>query len=75
MNPLRLQIASIIAIAGQIPGMDKEVTKYSEALDIGTGRVVGGDSNNGRPIRKNAVPKRNELCDCGSGKKFKKCCL
>ena len=26
------------------------------------------------PIHKGAHPRRNELCPCGSGKKFKKCC-
>jgi hypothetical protein len=27
------------------------------------------------PIKKEIKPGRNELCSCGSGKKFKKCCL
>ncbi len=27
------------------------------------------------PIRKSALPKRNEQCPCGSGKKAKRCCL
>ena len=27
------------------------------------------------PIRKEATPERNEPCPCGSGKKYKKCCL
>lgn len=27
------------------------------------------------PIRKPALPKRNEQCPCGSGKKAKRCCL
>lgn len=26
------------------------------------------------PVRKVAVPERNDLCPCGSGKKYKKCC-
>ncbi len=26
------------------------------------------------PIRRDATPERNELCPCGSGKKYKKCC-
>lgn len=28
-----------------------------------------------RPIRKEQVPRRNEPCPCGSGKKAKHCCL
>ena len=27
------------------------------------------------PIRKTAAPKRNDRCECGSGKKYKYCCL
>ena len=27
-----------------------------------------------KPIRRDATPGRNELCSCGSGKKYKKCC-
>jgi len=27
-----------------------------------------------RPIVAEKKPKRNDLCTCGSGKKFKKCC-
>ena len=26
------------------------------------------------PVRKDATPDRNDLCPCGSGKKYKKCC-
>lgn len=29
----------------------------------------------GPPIKVEKVQGRNELCNCGSGKKFKKCCL
>ncbi len=28
-----------------------------------------------QPIRKENLPRRNEKCPCGSGKKAKKCCL
>ena len=27
------------------------------------------------PITKEALPGRNEPCPCGSGKKYKKCCI
>lgn len=29
--------------------------------------------NNGQPVRFNTKPTRNEICPCGSGKKFKNC--
>ena len=28
-----------------------------------------------QPIRKEKLPRRNDKCPCGSGKKAKKCCL
>jgi len=28
-----------------------------------------------QPIRRERLPRRNEPCPCGSGKKVKKCCL
>jgi hypothetical protein len=28
-----------------------------------------------QPIRRERLPRRNEPCPCGSGKKAKKCCL
>ncbi|MAM85762.1 MAG: zinc chelation protein SecC [unclassified Hahellaceae] len=30
--------------------------------------------NKGNTVKVTAPPARNELCPCGSGKKFKKCC-
>jgi len=29
--------------------------------------------NNGEPVRFNYTPNRNDICPCGSKKKFKKC--
>ncbi|HLW38830.1 MAG TPA: SEC-C metal-binding domain-containing protein [Brumimicrobium sp.] len=29
--------------------------------------------NYGQPVRFNPKPSRNDICPCGSGKKFKKC--
>lgn len=42
------------------------------------GHVHGPDCNHDHhhaPIRKIARPGRNEPCHCGSGRKYKKCCL
>ena len=34
-----------------------------------------GLGKNSTPIRKDKKPGRNEMCPCGSGLKYKKCCL
>lgn len=39
---------------------------------IGKGRVVGSD--NGKSRAGMPIKNRNVLCECGSGKKRKKCC-
>lgn len=31
--------------------------------------------NNKEPIIRNFAPCRNDFCTCGSGKKYKKCCM
>lgn len=36
-------------------------------------RMVKLIHNGGQPIRFNRRPGRNDICPCGSGKKFKKC--
>ena len=33
------------------------------------------EHNNGDPLRRKARPRRNEPCHCGSGKKYKTCCM
>jgi len=42
-----------------------------EIRDFWRKRSAGPDD--GRPVRKAAMPGRNDLCPCGSGKKYKKC--
>jgi uncharacterized protein YecA (UPF0149 family) len=43
------------------------------------GHVHGPNCNHGHhhqmPVRKVPRPGRNEPCHCGSGRKYKKCCL
>ena len=36
--------------------------------------IIHRVSGRGRPVVKAATPGRNEVCGCGSGKKYKKCC-
>jgi preprotein translocase subunit SecA len=39
-------------------------------------QFAGGEANStpNKPVIKGKKPGRNELCSCGSGKKYKKCC-
>lgn len=43
---------------------DKDFDEYRKMLK-------GEDA----PVQKEAAPGRNDLCPCGSGKKYKKCCM
>ena len=53
----------------------KEAPKREKVANE-TGASAGGsdDSVKKQPIRKDKKPGRNDLCPCGSGKKYKKCC-
>lgn len=58
------------------------MVKFKESRDATPGITHGNkqryyrtNGNNGQPIVNKPVPKRNEPCPCGSGKKAKKCCL
>lgn len=52
-----------LAIVSSIPSMLADLNHHR--VDALTPR---------EPIRRDAVPGRNEPCSCGSGKKYKKCC-
>ena len=53
----------------------KEAPKREKVANE-TGASAGGsdDSVKKQPVRKDKKPGRNDLCPCGSGKKYKKCC-
>lgn len=59
--------------------MDGEEQTHRERSEFGfiDGRwyYVDGQMVSGPPIRKEKKVGRNEPCPCGSGKKYKKCCL
>lgn len=56
-------------------GMPRTIHELSEFHRInGTWYYVSGTLPEQRPIVNAKRPGRNELCLCGSGKKFKKCC-
>lgn len=40
-----------------------------------TPAIIGEHGIHTPTLIKNKIPGRNDLCICGSGKKFKKCCL
>ena len=45
--------------------------KITALVPVKTNISGGGPAN---PISKNKTPNRNDVCPCGSGKKYKKCC-
>jgi len=45
--------------------------KAAKKVNLQTNNAGGGVAN---PISKNKTPNRNDLCPCGSGKKYKACC-
>ena len=51
--------------------MDFCLTKMAEAY---TG-LAARQAANHTPVRKEATAGRNDPCPCGSGEKFKKCCI
>ena len=50
---------------------------YSKERALALGRSMGRIANVGRPtpVRRAATPERNERCACGSGQKYKRCCM
>lgn len=44
-------------------------------LCVMTGKPTIVWLTNGRAIKVGKMTERNDICPCGSGKKFKKCCL
>ena len=56
-----------------------KVTKSQEIKREQVAKVTGTNSGDGtetkRPVRKGAKVGPNDPCPCGSGKKYKKCCM
>lgn len=59
----------------------EQIASLSEAKSIDLGTITGAGSpkvlsfRKTRPIVKDYKIRRNDECPCGSGKKYKKCCL
>ena len=45
--------------------------KAAKKTNLQTNNAGGASAN---PISKNKTPNRNDVCPCGSGKKYKQCC-
>jgi preprotein translocase subunit SecA len=58
-----------------VPRNKEDIKRKSVAKITNTGFVGGGDGTEKKqPIKKGVKVGRNDLCPCGSGKKYKKCC-
>lgn len=68
-----MMIAGIAALTALHDGSSMPVFE-EEHQSVGGGRVFGGD--NGKEKSRAVMPfrDRNAVCECGSGKKRKKCC-
>lgn len=54
---------------------DLYLQKYEALQNMLTPAIIGEHGINTPTLIKNKIPGRNDPCICGSGKKFKKCCL
>ena len=52
----------------------QEVKRERVAKETGTGAAVNSEVKK-QPVRKDKKVGPNDPCPCGSGKKYKKCCL
>lgn len=56
-----------------VPQMSEDEQKL--IAEIGTSIVEEILKNRRKPVIKVETPNRNDPCPCGSGKKYKKCCI
>lgn len=75
----------IVVVANESPRMPPDIAALARAFRESASQIDPRRGNQNRP-RSHATPAppirsgkvkvgRNDLCPCGSGKKFKKCCL
>ena len=53
---------------------NQEVKRQRVAKETGTGAAVNAEVKK-QPVRKEKKAGPNDPCPCGSGKKYKKCCM
>ena len=67
------------ALPSLMAAADAEGFSYIYYADLTEERdlfeVIGGEPVKKKPVRKAQKPGRNDPCPCGSGKKFKQCCI
>ena len=66
-------MAAIGALALSVEGLEA-VGDVDGHKSVGGGRIVGRDNVKGATRKSMPFRDRNALCECGSGKKRKKCC-
>ncbi|MDP6041188.1 MAG: SEC-C metal-binding domain-containing protein [Candidatus Latescibacteria bacterium] len=74
-NLLR-EFLSYLSSTGRFPGVDRSLEVIDEAEDQYVASFRDDGSMRGETVRKQfAKVGRNDPCPCGSGHKFKKCCI
>jgi uncharacterized protein YchJ len=58
-----------------ICGKYAQVGKYGGKDEVICIRCLNGGKSYNKPFVKVKTPGRNDPCDCGSGLKYKKCCI
>lgn len=69
-----MQVSQLIDHLGIIekPSLTED---QKTVIEAGTKMVEEILKNRRKPFIKVITPSRNDLCPCGSGKKYKKCCM
>lgn len=69
-----MQVSQLIDHLGIIekPSLTED---QKAVIEAGTKMVEEILKNRRKPLIKVITPSRNDLCPCGSGKKYKKCCM
>lgn len=68
-----MQVLDLINQASANPQMNEDEQKL--IVETGTSIVEEILKNRHKPVVKVKAPNRNDPCPCGSGKKYKKCCM
>lgn len=68
-----MEVLDLINQTLNVPQMSEDEQKL--IAETGTSIVEEILKNRRKPVIKVETPNRNDLCPCGSGKKYKKCCI
>lgn len=70
-----MQTANSMIMGGLVPGVSNSSTEKLSAVTGGDLTSAGYYKPIEQYVRENKKVYRNDPCPCGSGKKYKKCCL